>query len=246
MDWYRQPLRYVVYINLDLVQMFLTKLLHRIFDWNGGRLWLVNTGKQRSIMPDRKIKCHLLAVLVFIRHFLQQFDCFSPKLSPICVGLLLSPFTRCPSLTHFSTFTQLSPLVRLSPLTRLPPLSPDCPLSSPRHMFTPSLRLSGHQNGYFQIRGVYGLVLMAQRLVRRDWRSGGPRFKSHPRLTSQSWPSYQLNQLGSKAASDSTLKQLTTCGVSNTCTLLWEKWFQTIQSCRTIADLYGMVDWYIT
>ena len=35
------------------------------------------------------------------------------------------------------------------------------------------------------------------------WRSN---FKSHPRLTSQSWPSYQLNQLGSKAASDSTLK----------------------------------------
>ena len=41
------------------------------------------------------------------------------------------------------------------------------------------------------------------------WRSGGPRFKSRPRLISQSWSSYQLNQLGSKAASDSTLKQLT-------------------------------------
>ena len=62
--------------------------------------------------------------------------------------------------------------------------------------------------------------MMAQRLARRDWRSGGPRFKSHPRLTFQSWSSYQLNQLGSKAASDSTLKQLTTCGVSNTCTSL--------------------------
>ena len=62
------------------------------------------------------------------------------------------------------------------------------------------------------------LVLMVQRLARRDWRSGGPRFKSHPRLTSQLWSSYQLNQLGSKAASDSTLKQLTTCGLSNTCT----------------------------
>ena len=58
-------------------------------------------------------------------------------------------------------------------------------------------------------------------LARRDWRSGGPRFKSHPRLTSQSWSSYQLNQLGSKVASDSTLKQLTTCGVSNTCILLY-------------------------
>ena len=66
------------------------------------------------------------------------------------------------------------------------------------------------------------LVLMAQSIARRDWRSGGPRFKSHPRLTSQSWPSYQLNQLGSKAASDLTLKQLTTCGVSNTCTLYFE------------------------
>ena len=65
------------------------------------------------------------------------------------------------------------------------------------------------------------LVMMAQRLARRDWRSGCPRFKSHPRLTFQSWSSYQLNQLGSKAASDSTLKQLTTCGVSNTCTLLY-------------------------
>ena len=44
------------------------------------------------------------------------------------------------------------------------------------------------------------------------WRSGGPRFKSRPRLISQSWSSYQLNQLGSKAASDSTLKQLTLAG----------------------------------
>ena len=41
-------------------------------------------------------------------------------------------------------------------------------------------------------------------------RSGGPQFKSRPRLISQS--SYQLNQLGSKAASDSTLKQLTLAG----------------------------------
>ena len=63
--------------------------------------------------------------------------------------------------------------------------------------------------------------MMVQRLARRDWRSGGTRFESHPRLTFQSWSSYQLNQLGSKAASDLTLKQLTTCGVSNTCTLLF-------------------------
>ena len=47
--------------------------------------------------------------------------------------------------------------------------------------------------------------------------SGGPRFKSHPRLTSQSWSSYQSNQQGSKlskAASDSTLKQFLTREVS--------------------------------
>ena len=45
----------------------------------------------------------------------------------------------------------------------------------------------------------------------------------YTRLTFQSWSSYQLNQLGSKTASDSTLKQLTTCRVSNTCTLLsWQ------------------------
>ena len=60
--------------------------------------------------------------------------------------------------------------------------------------------------------------MMAQRLARWNWRSGGPRFKSYPRLTFQSWSSYQINQLGSEAASDSTLKQLTTCGVSTTCT----------------------------
>ena len=36
---------------------------------------------------------------------------------------------------------------------------------------------------------------MTPRLARRDWRSGGPRFKSHPRLTFQSWSSYQLNLL---------------------------------------------------
>ena len=54
------------------------------------------------------------------------------------------------------------------------------------------------------------------RLAHRGWRLGGSRFKSHPRLNSQSWSSYQLNQLESKAASDSTLKQSTTCGVSNT------------------------------
>ena len=57
------------------------------------------------------------------------------------------------------------------------------------------------------------------------WGSGGPRFQSHPRLTFQSCSRYQLNQLGSKAASESTFKKSNTCGVSNTrlyfFTFLW-------------------------
>ena len=47
------------------------------------------------------------------------------------------------------------------------------------------------------------------------WGLGGPRFQSHPRLTFQSCSRYQLNQLGSKAASESTFKKWNTCGVSN-------------------------------
>ena len=47
------------------------------------------------------------------------------------------------------------------------------------------------------------------------WGSGVPRFQSHPRLTFQSCSRYQLNQLGSKAASESTIKKSNTCGVSN-------------------------------
>ena len=47
------------------------------------------------------------------------------------------------------------------------------------------------------------------------WGSGGPGFQSHPRLTFQSCSRYQLNQLGSKAASESTFKKSNTCGVSN-------------------------------
>ena len=54
---------------------------------------------------------------------------------------------------------------------------------------------------------------MAQRLARR---AEDPRFQSHPRLTFQSCPRYQLNQLGSEAASESTFKKSNTCGVSNT------------------------------
>ena len=48
------------------------------------------------------------------------------------------------------------------------------------------------------------------------WGSGGPRFQSHPRLTIQLCSRYQLDQLGSKAASESTFKTSNTCGVSNT------------------------------
>ena len=48
------------------------------------------------------------------------------------------------------------------------------------------------------------------------WGSGGPRFQSRPRLTFQSCSRHQLNQLESKAASESTFKQSNTCGVSNT------------------------------
>ena len=47
------------------------------------------------------------------------------------------------------------------------------------------------------------------------WGSGGLRFQSHPRLNFQSCSRYLLNQLGSKAASESTFKKLNTCGVSN-------------------------------
>ena len=57
---------------------------------------------------------------------------------------------------------------------------------------------------------------MAQRLARRaEDREVSGRFQSHPRLTFQSSSRYQLNQLGSKAASESTFKKSNTCGVSN-------------------------------
>ena len=39
------------------------------------------------------------------------------------------------------------------------------------------------------------------------WGSGDSRFQSNPRLTFQSCSRYQLNQLGSKAASESTFKK---------------------------------------
>ena len=48
------------------------------------------------------------------------------------------------------------------------------------------------------------------------WGSGAPQFQSHPGLTFQSCSRYQLNQLGNKAASESTFKKSNNCGVSNT------------------------------
>ena len=98
-------------------------------------------------------------------------------------------------------------------------------LTNVKTHFCSNLNHQDNKDFVFVLNVVYAikLVLMAQRLAHRDWRSGGPRFKSHPRLTFQSWSSYQLNQLGSKAASDSTLKQLTTCGVSNICTFFLSK-----------------------
>ena len=62
----------------------------------------------------------------------------------------------------------------------------------------------------------YGWRLDGADVSESDWGPGGPRFQSYPRLTFQSCSHYQLNQLGSKAASESTFKKSNTCGVSNT------------------------------
>ena len=57
--------------------------------------------------------------------------------------------------------------------------------------------------------------LMAQRLVRRAENREVPGSSPTQGLTFQSCSRYQLNQLGSKAASESTFKKSNTCGVSN-------------------------------
>ena len=75
------------------------------------------------------------------------------------------------------------------------------------------------------------------------WVSGGPRFQSHPRLTFQSCSRYQLNQLGSEAASESTFKKSNTCGVSNTRL----HWFFTILWVMQLNRLYSFgiyARWY--
>ena len=56
---------------------------------------------------------------------------------------------------------------------------------------------------------------MAQRLARRAEDREVPGSSPTPRLTFLSCSRYQLNQLGSKAASESTVKKSNTCGVSN-------------------------------
>ena len=86
--------------------------------------------------------------------------------------------------------------------------------------------LNGPHDLYSELRGgggnkhvssLFKRDLMAQtaEVSASGWGSGGPRFQSHPRLTFQSCSRYQLNQLGSKAASESTFKKSNTCGVSN-------------------------------
>ena len=57
---------------------------------------------------------------------------------------------------------------------------------------------------------------MAQKLARRAEDREVPGSMYHPTLTFQSCSRYQLNQLGSEAASESTFKKSNTCGVSNT------------------------------
>ena len=56
---------------------------------------------------------------------------------------------------------------------------------------------------------------MAQRLACWAEDREVPGSSPHPRLTFQSCSRYQLNQLGSKAASELTFKKSNTCGVSN-------------------------------
>ena len=56
--------------------------------------------------------------------------------------------------------------------------------------------------------------------------------------------SIRKNQLGSKAASDSTLKQLTTCGVSSPCTLLFFKlWWKSSDTLKSIRDRIHLIAW---
>ena len=99
-------------------------------------------------------------------------------------------------------------------------------LTSKEKLFGPPHFLAGDTTActYFIIHRIHEKYLKIERLLWLDgaevsasgWGSGGPRFQSHPRLTFQSCSRYQLNQLGSKAASESTFKKSNTCGVSNT------------------------------
>ena len=74
------------------------------------------------------------------------------------------------------------------------------------------------------------------------WGSGGPRFQSHPRLTFQSCSRYQLNQLGSKAASESTFKKSNTCGVSNNRLYFMQRHIRHITKIKcNIVNIYNLI-----
>ena len=91
---------------------------------------------------------------------------------------------------------------------RLPNLTPNCSLSLARSSSKDPFHYTGTWTGKAWLDGA--------EVNASGWGSGGPRFQSHPRLTFQSCSRFQLNQLGSKAASESTFKKSNTCGVLNT------------------------------
>ena len=85
----------------------------------------------------------------------------------------------------------------------------------PLHDSTPESRIHSVKSVWHYGFEYYLTWLDGAEVSASGWGSGGPRFQSHQRLTFQSCSRYQLNQLGSKAASESTVKKSNTCGVSN-------------------------------
>ena len=88
----------------------------------------------------------------------------------------------------------------------------------------------------------------------RDWRLGGPHFQVQPKTNFSIMIKLPVKSTGGRAASDSTLKQLNTCGVSNTCTSLYiahiieRKPYQIItmaltQTSATPTILLFIMDW---
>ena len=80
---------------------------------------------------------------------------------------------------------------------------------------------------------------MAQRWARRAEDREVPGSSPHSRLTFQSCSRYQLNQLRSKAASESTVRKSNTCGVSNN--RLYFRWtmFQVTSAYTNASTLYS-------